>query len=499
MIAGTEDRHHGPSDAEHNPSQPFEFNSKETCGSQLQPSITKTKVHKSSLEPREINNKNLIRTQRQIQLLNNIKFTSCKKESYALSLRSCQNIRVTLFSIHIDDGNPSSVNIKQHCGRSLQNRRPVYHHSQHDICVGHNFALASSEANDNAFKGKNDVVSRLGRAICNILKELRDTPFSGTDEEDAKEHVEKVSEISKMFNLLSVSKDHIMLTIFLNTLIEAARRSIKSEPSGTITSWDITSNQFLPKYYPPFKTVRQIEGLHNFKQEVDETLYRTWERFKGLLFKCLQHDLNGMQQVLVFYKGLDVPTRHMLGSQGPIPNITPINAKKPIQDMVDHSREVSKVNKRVHEVQVGCDICQGYYLSSGYKQRALGYYSHNDNMPSGGDQRASLEESVKNFMNESTKRHAAADEMLMKYDAKTKATMKNHATSTKNLGNQIDQHTRAVKARLDEASISRTSLKSYGKKKSHTQDLLVVKMYVEPYVSLLPFLERKIMDDEECR
>ncbi|GJU57325.1 hypothetical protein Tco_1235091 [Tanacetum coccineum] len=31
MIAGIEDRHHEPSDAMHNPSQPFEFLSKETC------------------------------------------------------------------------------------------------------------------------------------------------------------------------------------------------------------------------------------------------------------------------------------------------------------------------------------------------------------------------------------------------------------------------------------------------------------------------------------
>ncbi|GKB34741.1 hypothetical protein Tco_0879683 [Tanacetum coccineum] len=29
------------------------------------------------------------------------------------------NIRVILFSIHSDDGNPSSVNIKQHCARKI--------------------------------------------------------------------------------------------------------------------------------------------------------------------------------------------------------------------------------------------------------------------------------------------------------------------------------------------------------------------------------------------
>nr|GEW13097.1 retrovirus-related Pol polyprotein from transposon TNT 1-94 [Tanacetum cinerariifolium] len=35
-----------------------------------------------------------------------------------------KNITVILFSIHSDDGNPSSVNIKQHCGRPSVNDRP---------------------------------------------------------------------------------------------------------------------------------------------------------------------------------------------------------------------------------------------------------------------------------------------------------------------------------------------------------------------------------------
>ncbi|GJS67300.1 hypothetical protein Tco_0681864 [Tanacetum coccineum] len=78
MLVGIEESRHGPSDAMHNPSQSFEFPSKETCGSQLQPPITKTKV-----------------------------------------------IRVILFSIHSDDGNLSSVNIKQHCGREIVSLRSI--------------------------------------------------------------------------------------------------------------------------------------------------------------------------------------------------------------------------------------------------------------------------------------------------------------------------------------------------------------------------------------
>ncbi|GKD96010.1 hypothetical protein Tco_1379907 [Tanacetum coccineum] len=86
--------------------------------------------------------------------------------------------------------------------------------------------------------------------------ELKDTPFGGTNEEDANEYVEKVLEISEMFNLLSVSKDQIMLTIFPKTVIEAAKRWIKSEPSGTITTWNYLKSKFLAKYFPLFKTTR---------------------------------------------------------------------------------------------------------------------------------------------------------------------------------------------------------------------------------------------------
>ncbi|GKD42013.1 hypothetical protein Tco_1266658 [Tanacetum coccineum] len=99
---------------------------------------------------------------------------------------------------------------------------------------------------------------------CHIIKELRDMSFSRIVEEDSNEHVDKVLEISKMFNILSVSK----------TLIGAARIWIKTEPRGTITTWDILKSKFLAKYCPPSKTAKQIKEIYNFKYEVDETLYR---------------------------------------------------------------------------------------------------------------------------------------------------------------------------------------------------------------------------------
>ncbi|GJR08939.1 hypothetical protein Tco_0791591 [Tanacetum coccineum] len=45
------------------------------------------------------------------------------------------------------------------------------------------------------------------------------------------------------------------------------------------------------------------------------------------------------QEVISFYKGLDVPTRQILDSKGVIPSMKAADAKKAIQDMADHSQK----------------------------------------------------------------------------------------------------------------------------------------------------------------
>ncbi|GJT75724.1 hypothetical protein Tco_1042449 [Tanacetum coccineum] len=44
-----------------------------------------------------------------------------------------------------------------------------------------------------------------------FLKELRDNTFSGSDHEDANEHIEKVFEIVDLFHVPNITQDHIML------------------------------------------------------------------------------------------------------------------------------------------------------------------------------------------------------------------------------------------------------------------------------------------------
>ena len=46
-----------------------------------------------------------------------------------------------------------------------------------------------------------------------------------------------------------------------------------------------------------------------------------------------------MQEVILFYKGLDVSTRQILDSKGAIPSMNVTEAKKSIQDMADYSQK----------------------------------------------------------------------------------------------------------------------------------------------------------------
>ncbi|GJZ44869.1 retrovirus-related pol polyprotein from transposon TNT 1-94 [Tanacetum coccineum] len=130
-----------------------------------------------------------------------------------------------------------------------------------------------------------------------------------------------------------------MFRAFLVCLTRAASMWLRNQPSGPITTWEVLKTKFLNKYCPPARTVKKIKEINNFQQEADEILFRTWERFKELPMKCPQHYLNDMQEVILFYNGLNVPTRQILDSKGAIPSNTIADAKIAIQEMAEYSHK----------------------------------------------------------------------------------------------------------------------------------------------------------------
>ncbi|GKC55661.1 hypothetical protein Tco_1083259 [Tanacetum coccineum] len=133
-----------------------------------------------------------------------------------------------------------------------------------------------------------------------FLKELRENTFSGSDNEDANEHIEKVLEIVDLFHVPNITVDQLMLRVFPISLTGATSRWLRNEPTSSI---------------------------------------KTWEDLKKLLIKYPQHYLNEMQEVILFYNGLDVPTRQILDSRGVVPTMTAADAKKAIHEMAEYSQK----------------------------------------------------------------------------------------------------------------------------------------------------------------
>ncbi|GJX74634.1 hypothetical protein Tco_0313229 [Tanacetum coccineum] len=106
-----------------------------------------------------------------------------------------------------------------------------------------------------------------------FLKELRTNTFSGSNHEDANEHIEKVLEIIDLFYIPNITIDQVMLRAFLMSLTGAVSRWLRNEPAGLITTWDGLKTKFLNKYCPPAQTAKKMEEINNFQQEPDENPY----------------------------------------------------------------------------------------------------------------------------------------------------------------------------------------------------------------------------------
>ncbi|GJX38579.1 RNA-directed DNA polymerase, eukaryota [Tanacetum coccineum] len=87
-----------------------------------------------------------------------------------------------------------------------------------------------------------------------FLKELRTNTFSGSDHEDANEHIEKVLEIVDLFHIQNITIDQVMLRAFPMSLTGSGSRWLRNEPTGSIITWDGLKTKFLNKYCLPART-----------------------------------------------------------------------------------------------------------------------------------------------------------------------------------------------------------------------------------------------------
>ncbi|GKE49880.1 hypothetical protein Tco_1481138 [Tanacetum coccineum] len=101
------------------------------------------------------------------------------------------------------------------------------------------------------------------------LKELGKNTFSGSEHEDANEHIKKFLEIVDLFHIPEVTQDQVMLRVFPMSLTGAASRWLRNEPLGSITNYETLKMKFLDKLDVPTRQIFDSKGAISTKTAAD--------------------------------------------------------------------------------------------------------------------------------------------------------------------------------------------------------------------------------------
>nr|GEU88405.1 hypothetical protein [Tanacetum cinerariifolium] len=147
-----------------------------------------------------------------------------------------------------------------------------------------------------------------------FLKELYDNTFSGSEHENANEHIEKVLEIVDLFHILKVTQDQIMLRAFPEVIL-------------FYNGFDVPTRQILDsKGAIPSKTVADAKI-------------------------AIQEMAKYFQKL---HNGTSLKTRSTKTSDRLAANQAKLN---------NLDREIKKVNEKVYAAQVECEHCKGPHYS----------------------------------------------------------------------------------------------------------------------------------------
>lgn len=98
--------------------------------------------------------------------------------------------------------------------------------------------------------------------------------------------------------------------------------------------WKEVEDKFLERFFTTSQFTDMRDEIVNFEQQDTESLYDSWERFKLLLCRCPNHNMNNMEQMQNFIKGLKSQTCTLLDASagGTIRKIT----EPQVKDLIDN-------------------------------------------------------------------------------------------------------------------------------------------------------------------
>ncbi|XP_061368578.1 uncharacterized protein LOC133311545 [Gastrolobium bilobum] len=136
--------------------------------------------------------------------------------------------------------------------------------------------------------------------------------FNGLPSEDPHLHLKNFMDVADSFKMQGVTSDTLRLKLFPYSLSNRAKTWLNTLPPDSIKRWEDLAEKFLIKFFPPTKAAQLRNDIAMFQQFDGESLYESWDRFKQLLWRCLNHGIPEWIQMETFYYGLSGKTRDIV-------------------------------------------------------------------------------------------------------------------------------------------------------------------------------------------
>ncbi|XP_048431090.1 uncharacterized protein LOC125472959, partial [Pyrus x bretschneideri] len=174
-----------------------------------------------------------------------------------------------------------------------------------------------------AAEGKTEVFELKSSLLHHIPK------FHGLSMEDPNKHLKEFEVVCSSMTPVTVDGSILMMKAFPFSLMDKAKDWLYELAPGTVTSWESMKRAFLEKFFPTSRVILLQKKISGIQQNHGETFPAYYERFKGLVASCPQHQMKEELLLQYFYEGLLPIERQMLDASagGALVDKTPRDAK----------------------------------------------------------------------------------------------------------------------------------------------------------------------------
>jgi len=133
--------------------------------------------------------------------------------------------------------------------------------------------------------------------------------FLAMDHEDPYSYLSIFYECLGTMGFQSGDIENVYMRLFPFSLAGNAKLWLKSYKIQSFTSLNDVEEKFLQRFFPISCYIKARSEISMFTQGAGESFCETWERFKMMLKKCLNHGLEDIAQLSIFMNGLKFDTK----------------------------------------------------------------------------------------------------------------------------------------------------------------------------------------------